>query len=365
MRVLVTGSLRPWDLAASYQRAFASLGHDVDLFGWYDHLERWTRLGPERTSRALLSASGRRWATLDLLLRAIHFRPDLVVLIKTDDLVRGAIQVLRTAVPGCRVVAFHPDDPFNVNRLRGPSHPRASYQMRSVDHYFIWAERLVERVKRVGARAVSYLGFGNDPDLTRPIGLRDVDRARFGAEISFVGNWDPKREAWLAPLAHARDVSLAIWGPDWKRNARDERVLASCRGEAPRGDDLVRAVLCSRASINVLRTQNETAENMRTYEIPACGGVMLAEWSAQQERVFRDGKEAVYARDPGELMERARAITRWPQETLAGMATAALQRSSSHTYADRAQRILELSVDCVESHGAAPARGPGPRTAGA
>lgn len=342
MRVLLTGSLLPWDLAASYRRAFASLADDVELFDWYGRHVSWAQLAPDRASRALLIASARRRSALDLLVRARRFKPDLIVLIKSDDLPRGTIGLLRAASPGCRIAAFHPDDPFNVTWLRGPSHPRARYQMRSVDHYFIWSERLVERIERAGARAVTYLGFACDPDLMRPLEIRDEDRARFGADVSFVGNWDPKREAWLAPLAHAKDVSLAVWGPDWKRNARDARVIASCRGEAPRGDDLVRAVLCSRASINVLRPQNETAENMRTYEIPACGGVMLAEWSVQQERVFREGVEAAYARGPEELAERARQMARWPREALATMGAAALRRSSEHTYRARARSIRSL-----------------------
>jgi spore maturation protein CgeB len=261
--------------------------------------------------------------------------------LKTDDLPRSTIALARAAAPGCTIVAFHPDDPFNAHRIRGPSHPRALSQMREVDHYFIWSERIVQRVRHVSTTAVSYLGFACDPAFTRPIPLLNIDRVRFGADISFIGNWTPKREAWLAPLAQDTKLTLAIWGEsDWQNLARDPSVKACWRGAAT-GDDFVRAVLCSRASVNILRPQNESAENMRTYEIPACGGILLAEWSAQQSRIFREGVEAFYAKSPTELVDRARYAVHSPRESRTSLSIAALQRASEHTYSTRAQTIID------------------------
>ncbi|HLK36956.1 MAG TPA: glycosyltransferase [Polyangiaceae bacterium] len=349
-RILLTGSGHRCDLGASYLRAFAALGHEVELFDWYGHLERWSAAAPGRAASVVLTTVARRYAAAALLARVRRFRPHVVVLLKTDDLPRVALALLRAAPFGCRVVAFHPDDPFNVSWLRGPSHPRAAYQMSHVDHYFLWSERLLERA-RPFARAASYLGFGWDPEVTRPIDPSAAERERFGADVSFIGNWDAKRETWLAPIAHSPDVSLAIWGTeDWARKARDPRVRASWRGQALRHDDLARAARSSRVSINVLRPQNETAENMRTYELPGCGVVMLAEASAQQERVFREGVEAVYARSPEELLARARAVRSWPEERRAVMGAAALRRAGEHTYRARARSILEVAAPWFRNH---------------
>ena len=341
LRVLLTGNLNRWELAASYRRGFGGLGHNVELFDWYGRLDHFARRAFDRFSRLLLIAAARRRTAIDFLVRVRQMRPDLIVLLKTDDLPRGTIALARAAAPGCTIVAFHPDDPFNIRRVRGPSHPRAVSQIRAVDHYFIWSERIAQRIRRVSTTAVSYLGFACDPEFTRPIALSETDHARFDADISFVGNWAPKREAWLAPLARDAELRLAIWGEsDWQNLARDPNVRASWRGLAT-GDDFVRAVLCSRASINILRPQNETAENMRTYEVPACGGVLLAEWSAQQSHVFRDGVEALYAKSPAELVERARFAVRISHEARSSLTAAALNRAMEQTYRTRAQTIID------------------------
>jgi spore maturation protein CgeB len=336
LRVLLTGNQNPWELTRSYERAFASLGHPTRIFDWYGRIERWTSRAPDRISAQVLLSAARRAVALDLLREARAWRPDVVLLLKTDDLPVGAIPLLRFAAPGVRVAAFHPDDPFNVDRLRGPSHPRAAYQMRAVDRYFVWSRRIVARARDLGVRA-DYLGFACDPAFTRPLPLTFDDHRRFGADVSFVGNWDPKREAWLGPLARAGDLRVAIWGgPDWSRRTRDPAVRACWRGAFANGEDFVRAVRASRAALNVLRAQNEGAENMRTYEIPACEAVMLAEHSEQQAAVFRPGEEAFYARDPQEAIALARRLASAPAAELEGVARAAARRALEHTYAVRA-----------------------------
>lgn len=341
LRVLLVGSGNQWELAQSYQRAFSALGHEAEVFDWYGRTIDWAARTPGRASRLLLLAVARRRAAIALVAFVRRRRPDILLLIKADDVPRGTIELLRRAAPDCTIACFHPDDPFNIHRFRGPSHPRARYVMRAVDHFFIWSDHLVDRLRASGAREVSYLGFACDPDFTRPLDVASDEGTRFHADVAFVGTWDTKREAWLAPLAHARDISLAIWGTDyWRRRTHDDRVRACWRGTTADGDDFVRAVRSSTAAINVLRPQNETAENMRTYEIPACGGIMLAEWSEQQARVFAPGSEAAYARTPEELLGEVRRLRRESEQGLERIRTAALARARQHTYRHRAEQVV-------------------------
>jgi hypothetical protein len=349
---VLTGNTNPCELGQSFRRAFSALGHEADLFDWYGRISAWTARAPNRISRVVLTAAARRKAALELVALVRRRQPDVLLLLKTDDIPHGAIELLRLAAPQCIIAAFHPDDPFNIDRLRGPSHPRSLYVMDSVDHYFIWSERLVPRIHARASRDVSYLGFACDPDFTRPLSISREDRQRFGCEVSFVGNWDPKREAWVAAVAHLSGISLAIWGTSaWNDRARDPRVRACWRGDVALGDDFVKAVSCSRVSLNVLRIQNETAENMRTYEIPACGALMLSEWSEQQARVFRPGKEAAYGNSPQHYAAALEQLLSRPDSELEVMRVSALKRSQLHTYTERAARAL-AAIGLTPTHAA-------------
>jgi len=79
---------------------------------------------------------------------------------------------------------------------------------------------------------------------------------------------------------------------------------------------------------------------MRTYEIAACGGVMIANYSVAQDRLFRDGVEAFYARTPAEFAELAVRLLQQP-ELLQRAGEAALLRSGENHYSNRASAILD------------------------
>jgi len=339
-RILVSGDRDRWSLASSYRRAFEKLGHAASSFDYYG-----TKALPElggRLGGILRAPVDRRWAALRLLSVVRAQRPHLVFFTKCDDLPAWTYHALEGM--GVRTAAFHPDDPFRVKRFwqKGPSHRRAVAQMRGVDHFFVWADHLVERARACGARRASYLGFGVDPDFAHPLEVDAMQRREVASDVSFVGNWDERREEWLAALAGR--VSLSIWGSEyWRDRCRTESLRSAWRGGTAEAEAFCRVTCSSRLNVNVLREQNDGGENMRTYEIPACGGVMISNHSVGQERVFRDGLEAFYARTPRELADLAVKLLQMP-ELLERVGKAALLRSEQNHYSNRASSVLEAVV---------------------
>jgi spore maturation protein CgeB len=342
MRILIVGSATQWTLADSYVRAFTQLGIRTTLFDHYLEVARFARARKSRATRAAAWSLGRRTSAVQLLRAVSDERPDLVFFIKCDDMPSWLYPILRRLTPKTKLAVFHPDDPFRrgLPWRYAPSHRRSIVQMRSVDHYFVWSNSLVERARTAGARSASYLGFAVDPDFCFPDESTARSRERFAADVSFVGNWDPRREAWLEPLART-GVALAIWGgPDWEKRCVSALLRNAWRGDFAVGADFRRAVIGGRLSINILREQNREAENMRTYEIPACGAVMIGDYSPTSERLFPHGKCAFYAGTPQGLADQLKG---WlaDEERLALMRTAALQASSQQLYVNRAVEIVE------------------------
>ena len=46
-----------------------------------------------------------------------------------------------------------------------------------------------------------------------------------------------------------------------------------------------------RVQLNLFRQYNEGSHNMRTFEIPAVGGIQLTEYSTEQADFFKEGEE--------------------------------------------------------------------------
>jgi spore maturation protein CgeB len=86
---------------------------------------------------------------------------------------------------------------------------------------------------------------------------------------------------------------------------------------------------------------------MRSFEIAALGGCMLAEDTAEHREIFGpEGKAVFYFRSPREAAERTRALLADPTERT--RLSAAIRRRivsrGANTYRDRLLRMLELAV---------------------
>ncbi|MFI5299892.1 MAG: DUF3880 domain-containing protein, partial [Polyangiales bacterium] len=322
-RLLIVGNDLQWELPASYARSFGRCGVDVTLFDYYGLQTRWGARASSRVLREVARSAARRVQAVHLVQAARDVRPDAIPFVKCDDLPTLTYAALRRAVAGVKLAVYHPDSPFNVRFVRGPSHRRGLAQMRAVDAYFIWSQALVARIEHAGARNVHYVGFAADETYCKPMVLDAEERARFGSDVSFCGTWDEKRERWLEPLC-ASHLDVGLFGPDsWVTRCKTEVVRRRYRGILPLGPDVARTVSGSRVTINLLRQQNEGAENMRTYEVPMCGGVMVAEHSDVQASLFRPGIEAFYATTPEALRDEAIRVASLPDDTLRAIGEAA------------------------------------------
>src|SRR5438105_2845216 len=110
-----------------------------------------------------------------------------------------------------RVLVVGDGDPVSLGSSYVRGFRKIGCEASLFDHYFVWAEHLVQRIRALGVPRVSYLGFAVDPELSYPVAHEEP-----GIEVSFVGTWDQYRESWLHILAEA--VPLSIWGSDYWRD---------------------------------------------------------------------------------------------------------------------------------------------------
>lgn len=329
-------------MGLSARRGFEQLGLEVSYvpyLDWQPHISLGRLRGAGVITR-VLGGVVRPALEARLVAELTRARPDLVLFLKCDDLHAATYRLVR-AVTRARLVAFHPDDPWNRWTLvrAGPAHGRAGVQMRSVDHMFLWSRPLVERAREAGVRC-DYLTFACDPALHARVEEPSEDERRaLGSEVCFIGNWDEEREAWLGPLADA-GLGLALWGSDyWVSRCRHPGLRRAWRGRPLVGREQAVAARTSGVMVNVLRRQNKGSCNMRTFEIPCAGGFMLHERSPEAAEFFPPGIAAGGFGSPEELVVEAR---RWlaDPEGRERIAAEGHRRALAWTYREWAQALL-------------------------
>lgn len=342
MRIVLVGEANRGSRTPQRLRALRELGHDVVLVpttppdwsyetkpGLAHRLLYRLRLPPDPAgANARLVEEAARGCDVMVLDNARMIRP-------------SALRAARAAAPPLRLVWYSEDDSLN------PIH-RTRCLEAAIPLFDLWVttksfNARPEEVPALGARRVMFVDNSFCPHAHAPIALSDEDREKFGAAISFVGTYEAPRAADLLALARA-GLEVRVWGNNWQAmHGVDLRLTVMAR---PVYDDDYRRVVCA-SDINLcfLRKGNRDLQTCRSLEIPAMGGFMLHEVSAEMTTLFTPDCEAVYFSDGGELVTQAR---RWLSDPSGRAALAAAGRaralSGGHSHHDRWRAILARAM---------------------
>jgi spore maturation protein CgeB len=98
-----------------------------------------------------------------------------------------------------------------------------------------------------------------------------------------------------------------------------------------------------RAQLNMMRIHNEQSHNMRTFEVPGVGGIMIAPQTREHEMFFENGKEVFLYRSPGECVEMIRHVLSMPVNDALAIRNKAREVSleKGYHYRNRAMTALD------------------------
>lgn len=254
-----------------------------------------------------------------------EFRPDALLTTGIAPVDAKSLEAIgRLGIPRLNLLT---DDPWN------PAH-RAPWFLRAAPHYdrvFSPRRANIDDLKALGCKDVRYLTFAYSPE----IHFRAPDAPALEAhDVVFVGGGDRDRRPPVVALIEA-GIRVALYGGYWDR---DTRTRPYARGFVdPAG--LRRVVAGSKIVLGLVRRANRDGHSMRTYEVPAMGGCMLTEDTAEHREIL--GDTVRYFSDNRELVENARALLS-DDALRARLAHAAHARitGGGNTYRDRLEEML-------------------------
>jgi spore maturation protein CgeB len=220
------------------------------------------------------------------------YLPDLLVVSKglylDDDF------IIRIKEYGIKVFIFNHDDFFSLNKNNV-----SIYQNRAIPHYdHVFVTRLinVEEVKKLNQN-VSFFPFSFLPSFHKIYDISDLDISKYQSDVLFVGTYERDRARLLESLVDNFKLNLAVYGPGWHRLARTSNLRNYIAGKGLWGEEMAKAIQLSKVCIGFLRKENRDQYTQRTFEILACGGVLLAEKTDFHLTLF-EGKEICLLFDP-------------------------------------------------------------------
>jgi len=270
-----------------------------------------------------------------LLATAEQTRPDVVLIVKGPYLRPRVLRQLRQM--GAMLVNFSTDDPFSPVA-------RYPYLRDAIAEYDVYATPRTANIPQLrahGARKTPTVPFAYKPTVHFVDPEEPFDDAG-ECDLLFIGGADADRTQFFRRIVELwPDVRLHLYGNYWNRDA----VLARFSRGFAYGDRYRTATRRATCTINLVRRLNRDGHVMRTFEVPACGGCMLAERTADHESFFEDGVDALFFDTPEDLVRQARMVTADParRRAIAAAGHARVVRDR-HTYRDRLETLLTACV---------------------
>ena len=267
-----------------------------------------------------------------LLKLAKSFQPDVIWIWKGLEILPQSLEELRKI---CPVANYNPDHPFIIiARANGNSNVTKS--VGGYDLHFCYNTALQKRIEEQFHLPTVFLPFAYDRGdvvYQDPSTITEINR------ICFQANPDPYRVG-IVEMFTARGMEVDVFGNGWQKTRLATNSKVRIFGIAPRAE-FWRLNQEYRVQLNLFRAYNVGSHNMRTFEIPAVGGIQLTPYSAEQAQFFSEGEEIFFFRDDREMLHQANMLLSLDADRAAEIRQRARQRSliSPYSFEDRAVTV--------------------------
>jgi spore maturation protein CgeB len=335
LKILVVGSDKVYAIENFYVKYFRELGVEADHFSaqsiFFDYYEK--NLPNKLLFKAGISSV---YAKINRLLidRILKFEPEIVFIFKGMEIFPQTLDWIRKQ--GIKTVNYNPDNPF-IFSGKGSGNKNVSKSILFYDLHLTYNRSVQLQLEATTNGKVGYLPFGYD--------VNDEFYDRIGSESEaidacFVGNPDIARARVIKELA-SEGLRIHVFGFGWRKFVNDAKILIH---EAVLAEELFFTLRRYRVQLNLLRPHNLDSHNMRTFEVPAVGGIMVAPSNDEHKAFFEHGKEVLLFENISQCASVIKEVLHMPSHEAAEIRNAARQRcvGSGYSYKERARQSLQL-----------------------
>lgn len=321
-------------LAHLCAKGLSELGHKAELYLFQPH--RYSSiLGLKGLFRIEYLA-----AEAFLSKKIEDFRPELVLVIKGDEVSSDTVKMIRQKF-SLPVANWWIDDPclLSVSSALSPAY----------DVFFTNDPDSVPVHEAAGCRKSRFLTFACDPDLHRKAALGGAERAKYGSDLVFVGLLTPRRVEFLEALS---GFDLKIWSNRFTREFLPERnvvvqrdihktspIFGNILGREVWDEELIKIYSAAKVVLNI-HAHGKSDPNIRVFEATGCGSFLLTE----NRRLLGDFFEPGYELDCFDSVKSLKELAGYYVRNAADrekIAAAGQKRAyKDHTYRIRMKEML-------------------------
>lgn len=340
MRILTVGPLWRGSNAGGLFRALGRQGCLIEIVDefYYISLQTKTKLNKivERPIRPLQI----REFNNAIKHRLGLFKPGILLVYKGAFVLPETLAYAKAN--SCRLVLFYPDVSMTAH---GPNIPKC---LPIYDHVFTTKTFGIKDMdEQFGVKNAHFIPHGFDPEIHRKLEIAPEEKASFSCDVSFIGTWSRKKEAWLSYLIQEiPELNLKIWGDQWNKST-SEVLKKHIQFTAVLGDLYAIAIQCSQINLGILSEQVSGSSSgdlitSRTFHIPGSSGFMLHERNEESVLYYEEEKEAAFFEGKEELVTKVNYYLRNPDARTKVQDAGNRRALRDHSLDERAKTLLHL-----------------------
>jgi spore maturation protein CgeB len=331
MKVLIVGGNKSWwAIERYYIHHLEELGAEVQVFASPDIIFDYH--SKNIFNKILFKSkirTGYASTSAGLIEKAESFKPDVIMVFKGMEIYPSALEKLRKKFI---LTNYNPDHPFIIKSVGG-GNKNVTNSVGLYHLHFCYNSLLQREIEEKFHLPTVFLPFGYE------LSEKDYLIAETGPElpkVCFIGNPDNTRKTIIEEIASS-GFPVDVYGHEWQKTGlRRSENIKICN--AVNGLDFWKMIRSYRVQLNIFREHNLGSHNMRTFEIPAVGGIQMAPYSEEHVSFFEDGKEIFLYKNQDDILAHLKNLINAPVEKASEIRRAARARSvnSHYTYRDRA-----------------------------
>lgn len=263
---------------------------------------------------------------------------DIIWIDKGFNILPKTLTLIKKVQPHCTLVHYMIDDFMN------PYHKTKQIldTIPLYDYYIVNRKANVEELKAYGCKNPICTFMSYEPKFHHPYPLEEEDKVRLGGDVGFIGTYEKDRAESIKFLAD-NEIPVRVWGGGWEQ-LKDYSPNLRIEGKGLYTVDFCKAIQCFKINLGFLRKKSRDYHTTRTFEIPGCGGFLLAERTDEHLSLFEEDKEAAFFSSNEELLEKCRYYLSHEDERKA-IAHAGHKRCESSGYSN--EEVIKKMLDIV------------------
>jgi spore maturation protein CgeB len=261
----------------------------------------------------------------------LDFKPRTVLVFKGMEIHPRTLKWIKSY--GIQLLNYNPDSPF-IFSGRGSGNKNVTNSINLFDCYFTYDKAINEELVKRSIKSV-IIPFAFD---SSGFNYKDLEEKDEVLKLCFLGNADKFRIDFLQQLAK-RGVKIHLYGENWSAIRLHENICTY----GPRYGLEFWTILNKYAiQLNLLRPHNLDSHNMRSFDVPGSGGIMLAPRTPDHQTYFTEFSEIFLFSDINEALRQIEFILNLNFSDRNKIRQAArLTAMQHHTYMHRTLQLVQ------------------------